>query len=181
MVKTDLMDKISIPEGVEVEIESTEIKVKGPKGELERNIFTPSIKISKEEGFVVFSVSNAAKKQKMIMKTTEAHLKNMMKGVLEGYEYTLKICSGHFPMTVSFENGEIIVKNFLGESVPRKRKIRDDVEVEIKGNDILVKGADKEKVGQAAASIEAVTRMTNKDRRRFQDGIFMVSKAGKEL
>ena len=175
------MDKVSILEGVEVSLEGPIIKVKGPKGELERAFYTPAVKIVKEEGFIIFSVKNAAKKQKMFMKTIKAHVQNMMKGASEGFEYSLKICSGHFPMTASFENGEFVVKNFLGESVPRKKKIKTGVEVEIKGNDITIKGIDIEKVGQAAASIEAITRMTNRDRRRFQDGIFITNKAGREL
>ncbi len=181
MVKLDLMDKVEIREGVEVTLEGTKIKLKGPKGELERKFFTPAVKITKEDNFVVLSVKNAAKKQKMLMKTAKAHISNMMEGVVEGFEYTLKVCSGHFPMTVSFENNEFIVKNFLGESVPRKKKIKEGVDVQIKGNDTTISGADKERVGQAAASIESITRINNRDRRRFQDGIFITSKAGKEI
>jgi large subunit ribosomal protein L6 len=181
MVKVDITEKISIPSGVEVSIDKNLIKVKGPKGESSRKIFTPGIKIEAKEDGIVFSVKNAAKKEKMIMKTTEAHLQNMMKGVLEEYQYELKICSGHFPMTVSLDNGEFIVKNFLGESTPRKRKMPQDVKVEIKGNDVTVTSINKEKAGQVAASIEALTRITNKDRRRFQDGIFITSKAGKKI
>lgn len=181
MAKVDITDNISILEGVEVIIDKNIIKVKGPKGELSRKIFTPGIKIEVKDREVLFSVKNAAKKEKMIMKTTESHLKNMMKGSLDGYEYNLKICSGHFPMTVSLENGVVIVKNFLGESVPRKKKMMEGTDIEIKGNDIKVTSVDKEKAGQVAASIESLTRITNKDRRRFQDGIFIISKAGKKI
>lgn len=181
MAKVDITDKISIPEGVEVSIKSNEMLVKGAKGELSRKIFTPGIKIEVKEGGVIFSIKKAAKKEKMVLKTMEAHLKNMIEGVTEEYLYELKICSGHFPMTVALENGEFIVKNFLGESVPRKRKMPEGANIEIKGNDIKVTSIDKEKAGQVAASIEALTRITNKDRRRFQDGIFITSKAGKKI
>jgi large subunit ribosomal protein L6 len=141
MVKVDIIDKISIPEGVEVSIDSNQINVKGPKGELSRGIFTPGIKIEVKENEVIFSIKKAAKKEKMVLKTTEAHLKNMINGVNEEYVYKLKICSGHFTVT----------------------------------------SIDIEKAGQVAASIEALTRITNKDRRRFQDGIFITSKAGKKI
>ncbi len=181
MVKVDIVDKISIPEGVEVSINTNQITVKGPKGELSRKIFTPGIKIEVKENEAIFSIKKAAKKEKMVLKTTEAHLKNMIKGVNEEYVYELKICSGHFPMNVSLDNGEVIVKNFLGESVPRKKKMQSGAEIIIKGNDITVTSADKEKAGQVAASIESLTRITNKDRRRFQDGIFITSKAGKKI
>jgi len=181
MTKLDLMDKVPIQDGIEVSIDGATIKVKGPQGELTRDFYVPAVKIVKEDNFIVLSVKNASKKQKMLMKTTKAHIQNMLKGVSTEFVYSLKVCSGHFPMTVSYDNGEVIVKNFLGESVPRKRKIKTGIKVEIKGNDITVSGLDKEKVGQAAAAIEAITRMTNRDRRRFQDGIFITKKAGKEI
>ena len=119
MVKVDIIDKISIPEGVEVSIDSNQINVKGPKGELSRGIFTPGIKIEVKENEVIFSIKKAAKKEKMVLKTTEAHLKNMINGVNEEYVYKLKICSGHFPMNVSISGNKFTVKNFLGEKVPR--------------------------------------------------------------
>jgi large subunit ribosomal protein L6 len=181
MAKQNLKDEINIAEGVEVTIEPTAIKVKGPNGELERRFYSPAIKISKKENTIIFEVKNAAKREKMMMKTTEAHIKNMIKGVTEGFEYTLKVCSGHFPMTVALEGREVIVKNFLGESIPRKSKIPEGADVQINGNDITVKSINKETAGQAAAKIEAITRMTNKDRRRFQDGIFITEKAGKKI
>ncbi len=181
MAKPDLMDKVMLPEGVEVIIEPTKIIIKGPKGELARKLNSPVVNVTKEENAVVFKVEKASKKEKMMMKTTKANVRNMVNGVTEGYEYNLKICSGHFPMSVKFENGEIIVNNFLGESIPRKTKISDDVKVEVKGNDITVTGIDKERTGQAAARIESTTRMTNKDRRRYQDGIFIINKAGKKI
>ena len=181
MTKKDIKDIIEIPEGVEVTVEPTKINVKGPNGDLERRFYSPAVKIKKEENKISFEVKKATKREKTIMKTTEAHIKNMIKGVTEKFEYKLKVCSGHFPMTASYDNGEFIVKNFLGESVPRKIKINGDVEITVKGNDITVSGPDKEKAGQAAARIESMTRMTNKDRRRFQDGIFIISKAGKEI
>jgi len=57
----------------------------------------------------------------------------------------------------------------------------EEVEVELNGNDITVTGHNKEKTGQTAANIEKSTRLTNKDRRRFQDGIFMTHKAGANI
>ena len=173
--------EIEIPEGIEINIDDNLIKVKGKKGEIQRDFKHPSIKLSKSEKGFKITGNNIGKKEKALIGSIAAHAKNMFKGANEGHCYKLKVCSGHFPMTVSYDNGEVIVKNFLGESVPRKRKIKTGIKVEIKGNDITVSGLDKEKVGQAAAAIEAITRMTNRDRRRFQDGIFITKKAGKEI
>ena len=108
--------------------------------------------------------------------TYAAHLINMIKGVNEPFEYTLKVCSGHFPMTVNLEGDQLIVKNFLGEKVPRKAKIWPNVTVDIKGNDISVKSINLEAAGQTAANMESSTRITNRDRRVFQDGIYITKK-----
>ena len=64
----------------------------------------------------------------------------------------------------------------MGEKKPRVAKILDGVSVEIKGDLILVKGIDKEKVGQTVANIELATRVKNRDVRVFQDGIYRISR-----
>jgi large subunit ribosomal protein L6 len=181
MAKLNIKDKVIVPEGVKVTIEGITIKVDGKEGKLERRMGHPMIKMLPNENEVTFSLKNGTKREKMMLKTFKAHLKNMIIGVSEKYTYRLKICSGHFPMSVSKESDRLIVKNFLGEKVPRVAKIIEGVDVEIKGQDITVTCNDKEKAGQTAANIEKSTRLTNKDRRRFQDGIFMTEKAGVDI
>ena len=105
----------------------------------------------------------------------------MNKGALNGYRYTLKICSGHFPMSVSVGNNQLIVKNFLGEKVPRVLKLKAGADVKVEGDLIVVESSNKEIAGQVGASIELLTRRTKYDTRIFQDGIWITSKDGKEL
>jgi large subunit ribosomal protein L6 len=181
MSKINIKDSIELPEGVNVSIETPFVRVIGPEGELKRRMVHPMIKISSQDNKIVFELKNGTKREKMMLKTYEAHLNNMIIGVKDKYEYKLKVCSSHFPMTVSKEDNKIIVKNFLGEKIPRECKIIEGVDVEIKGQDIVVSSLDKEKAGQTAANIERSTRLTNKDRRRFQDGIFIVEKAGAKV
>ena len=107
--------------------------------------------------------------------------KKILKGVVEGHVYQLKICSSHFPMSAAVNNGEFSVKNFLGEKVPRTIKIKENVDVKVEGDIITVESPDKELAGQTAASIEQLCKITNRDRRIFQDGIYIISKAGKEI
>ena len=105
----------------------------------------------------------------------------MAKGVLEGYKYTLKICSGHFPMNVSVGGGQLIVKNFFGEKVPRTLEFSKSAKVTIEGEIIHVESTDKEIAGQVAAAIEQLTRRPGFDTRVFQDGIYITNKDGKDI
>ena len=104
----------------------------------------------------------------------------MIRGVNEGFTYELKICSGHFPMTVKKEGEEVVISNFLGEKIPRKSKIIQGVDLEVKGDMIIVKSPDREKAGQTAANLEKATFIKKRDRRIFQDGCYIVSKPTKQ-
>lgn len=183
MVK-DLKEIIELPESVQVILDGHNLIVKGPKGEVTKKIVDPMVKLDVEGKKVTIDFNKKIKqnkKSKMILNTFKAHLKTMIKGVMEGYEYKLKVCSGHFPMSVSIEGDTIVIKNFLGERVPRKAKIMKGVKVDIKGDIIILQGIDKESVGTCAGRIELATKISNRDRRVFQDGIFLVERAGKKL
>ena len=182
MALKQIIEEIVIPEGIEVNIERRTIIIKGPKGEISRRLFHPNITITKNENKIVLkSIEKPTKKEKMYSGTFKSHLKNMIAGVTEGYVYKLKICSGHFPMNVSVEGTNIIIKNFFGERFPRKSKIIPSVEVKIEGDTITLEGNNKELVGQTAANLESSTRIKNRDRRRFQDGLFILEKCGVKI
>lgn len=175
----ELKENVKIPEGVQVEASNSNVKVKGPKGELERDFRFQKIKTKVEGNKIIITAKDATKKEKTQAGTVKAHLKNMVKGVSEGHVYKLKICSGHFPMNVTVSGDAFSVKNFLGEKVPRKLKIKEGATVKVEGTDVSVESIDIEKAGQVAADIEQLTRITNRDIRIFQDGIYIVEKSGK--
>lgn len=172
--------KVKIPEGVEIGIEGLRVKVKGPKGELERDFSSPLFKnyieIKVEGENVVVKSSSDRRKIKAMTGTIAAHIRNMIKGVTQGYTYKLKAVYVHFPISLELKGNEIIIKNFLGERTPRKAKIVGNVNVKIQGQEIIVEGINKEEVGQTAANLEQATKVKNLDRRLFQDGIYLVSK-----
>ncbi len=172
---------IQIPNGVNFEVDRNTVVIKGSKGELRRSFVNPRIIISKTESLVSIKCKDDikfSKSDKMFINTYKAHIKNMFDGVSNGYIGKLKICAGHFPMNVSVDGNKVVIKNFLGEKVPRKILVSSNVKVQVQGDEILVNGIDKEAVGQTIAKIEQLTRITNRDRRIFQDGCYIVQKPG---
>lgn len=156
------------------------LTVKGPKGEVSKKLKYPNVFVKVEGDNIVIGTQRLSKREKKIIFTYKAHANNMVKGVTEGFVYNLAIVFAKFPMTVELKNGIFIVKNLLGEKVPRTFGVPSDVKVEINGKDIVVSGIDKEKTGQVAANIEQLCRITHLDRRVIQDGIFITKKPHKE-
>ena len=116
-----------------------------------------------------------------IIKAVAAHIRNLFRGLEKPFVYNMEICNVHFPMTVKVEGNKFIVNNFLGEKEKRFASIVSGVQVEIKGQQIVLSGADVASVGQTAANIEKATWIAHRDRRVFQDGIFITSKDGVEI
>jgi len=171
--------EVEIPEGVEVEVEGSRVVVRGPKGELSREF--PRVKgvlIRKEDSKVIVEAYFADAKKRAMVGTIAAHIRNMITGVTKGYRYKLKIIYSHFPIKISIDKdkGLFIISNFLGEKAPRIAKILPGVKVSVKGSDVIVEGSDIEAVGQTAANIELATKITEFDRRKFMDGIYIYKK-----
>ena len=180
-MRKELYKKIEIPEGIEAEIKGSHVKIKGPEGENSRQFNIHSLELVKEGGIISIGNKNSTKKEKKLMNTIAAHIRNMIKGVQGKFEYELKAVFSHFPMTIEVKGHEVTIKNFLGERTPRKTSIPFGVDIEVNGAVIKIKSADKELAGQAVAKLEAVTRIRKRDKRIFQDGIFMTKKAGREI
>lgn len=178
-MRPDFKEEIQLPEKVEAKYDLGMLTVKGPKGEVKKKLLNQKIKILAEKGKIVLESLKGTKREKRYLYSFYSHAKNMIQGVAEGHFCELKICSGHFPMTVAVAGEELVVKNFLGENYPRKMKIKPGVKVVVEGDKIKVEGPDKERVGQTAADIEILTHVKGRDRRIFQDGIFITNKDGK--
>ena len=179
MVKIDRIEHIvTIPEGVTAEnSEDGVVSITGPKGTLSRQFTNPSVSILQESGSLIVRTDLPRKKMKALAGTWNAHLNNMIKGVTDGFTYNLKAFYSHFPMTLEVKGAEFIVNNYFGEKVPRRADIISGVEVKVSNKvEVVVTGIDKENVGQTAANIERCTVVKNRDRRVFQDGIYLLGK-----
>ncbi|MBW6442487.1 50S ribosomal protein L6 [Patescibacteria group bacterium] len=180
-MKKELYQEIEIPKGVDVELVGSLLTIKGPEGENKREFRIKKLELKKEGDTLIVGNKKASKNEKKLMNTIAAHIRNMILGVNKKFEYKLKICYSHFPITVEKKGEEVSVKNFIGEKVPRRVIIPQGVEVDLGKEIITVQSSDKELAGQFSASLEKLTRIRRKDRRIFQDGIFIISKNGKEI
>lgn len=180
-MKRPIYKEMEIPEGVEVSVDGNIITIKGPEGENKRELHLGKLKLEIKDRRIKLGHDKSSKNQKKQIHTIFAHIRNLMEGVQKKFEYILKICFSHFPFTVKAEGKEVIVKNFLGEKIDRKTKIPEGVEMDIQKDIITIKSINKEKAGQAAANLESITKVKGRDRRIFQDGIFIINKCGKEI
>ena len=143
---------IAIPSGVTVEVaENNKVTVKGPKGTLERVLpEAMDIKVDGEE--VVVSRPNDLKKNKALHGLTRTLIYNMVVGVTEGYEKKLEVNGVGYRAQ---KQGKKLVLS-LGYSHPVEMEDPEGIETVLDGqNIIIVKGIDKEKVGQYAAEIRS--------------------------
>lgn len=164
---------ISIPEGVTVTVEGNGVRTKGPKGELSRTFVHPLVTLTKTDGAFTITSKDDRRATRALVGTWRAHLRNMFRGVTQGYERKMKIVHVHFPMSVKVEGNKLLVQNLLGQKSPRAAIIEEGVEARIEGDAITIKGVDKERVGQTIGNIETATKLANRrDRRRFYDGIY---------
>lgn len=171
-----IQEEIEIPDGVEASIEENKIRIVGPKGRLELSLRDRSISIKKEGKAILVSSQLTRRKNKAMIGTIAGHIRNMIKGVNQGFTYHLQIFFAHFPINVSVQGKKVLIKNFLGEKFPREATIVGDTKVDVKGLDIFVSGINIEDVGQTATNIVNTTKIGRRDPRVFQDGIFILKK-----
>ena len=140
---------IAIPAGVEVTIaENNHVTVKGPKGTLDR-VLPAEMNIRQEGAEIIVSRPNDQKKMKSLHGLTRTLINNMVIGVTQGYQKTLEVNGVGYRASKS---GNKLTLN-LGYSHPVEMTDPEGLESVVDGNKIIVKGIDKEKVGQYAAQI----------------------------
>ncbi len=180
-MKVKINEVITLPKGITAQYEGFLLHMKGAKNEVHKRLGDPTVQVRVEKENILIDCARATRTEKAKAYSIVAHIHNMIKGVQEPYKYKLKICSGHFPMTCTISNNQVIIKNFLGEKVPRVIKLVKGVTVKVDGVHVLVESPDKEIAGQTAADIEQATRVSNRDLRVFQDGIYVIEKASQPV
>jgi large subunit ribosomal protein L6 len=142
---------IEIPAGVEVNIDKHRVAVKGPKGEVSREV-RPEIKVEVKEGKIFVSIKRQTKHSKAFWGLTRALLANMVKGVVSGYEKKLEIHGLGYKANI---DGEELVLS-AGFTHPVRIKPPEGIKISAEKNIITVSGIDKELVGLIASKIRKV-------------------------
>ncbi|EOL45398.1 50S ribosomal protein L6 [Enterococcus phoeniculicola] len=143
---------VVLPAGVTITQDGNDVTVKGPKGELTRT-FSSDIKMNIEGNEVTFTRPNDSKEMKTIHGTTRANFNNMVVGVSEGFEKALELIGVGYRAQLQ---GTKLVLN-VGYSHPVEITPPAGVTVEVPSNtQVIVKGANKEHVGELAANIRIV-------------------------
>lgn len=143
---------IEIPAGVTVTIDGSTVTVKGAKGELTRT-FNQDMQISVEENILTVVRPSESKAHRTLHGTTRALLNNMVEGVSKGFERGLELIGVGYRASKSGNN---LVLN-VGYSHPVEITPEAGIEIEVPANTkIIVKGVDKQRVGELAANIRAV-------------------------
>ena len=143
---------IDVPGGVEITLSGTTVTVKGPKGTLERTIPQP-ITVRQDEGQLLVERPDDERDTRAKHGLVRSLLNNMVVGVTEGYTKQLEIVGVGYRATAK---GNDALELALGFSHPVKVSAPDGVTFEVPSpTEIVVKGIDKEQVGQTAADIRA--------------------------
>ncbi len=142
---------VEIPAGVEIKIDNNTVTVKGPKGELSKS-FPAEISIKQENGVVNVTRPNDEKKNKALHGLTRVLIQNMVIGVTQGYEKKLEFIGVGYRAAKSGKNLNLS----LGYSHPIVMEDPEGITTEVPDTThVIVKGIDKEKVGQHAANIRS--------------------------
>lgn len=143
---------VTIPSGVTVKLEGNTLTVKGPKGELTRELH-PAIAVTVEGDHIVVSRPSDEKLHRSLHGTTRALINNMVTGVTKGFSKSLEILGTGYRAA---KTGNKLTLT-LGFSHPVEVEPPAGLEIEVpSANTIVIKGADKEAVGQLAANIRAI-------------------------
>lgn len=143
---------IVLPEGVEVKVDGTLVKVKGPKGELSRNI-DDSMTVVVEDNTVTVARPTESKEHRSLHGTSRSLIQNMVDGVSKGFEKHLEIHGVGY--RAQMQGTKLVVG--AGYSHPVEIEPEKGIQIEVpKNTEIIVKGIDKELVGATTANIRAI-------------------------
>lgn len=146
---------IEIPEGVTVTVDGSKVVVKGPKGELHKDI-RPEVEIKVEGSEITFTEKIKTKKSNAFWGLTRALVANMIEGVTEGYEKKLEMVGVGYRAK---KDSDTKITISIGFSHPVEFEAPEGIELDVVDQtQIIVNGIDKQLVGQVAAKIRKIRK-----------------------
>jgi len=144
---------VAVPSGVEVKVNGSHVKIKGPKGEMEFT-FSPKIAIALTDGEIEVTRPSDAREMRSLHGTTRALIQNMVIGVTEGFKKELQLVGVGYRASMAGKN---LVLN-VGYSHPVEIEPPTGITFEVgdRAQQIFVTGIDKQAVGQISADIRKV-------------------------
>jgi large subunit ribosomal protein L6 len=143
---------VTLPKGVNLDLQGSTVAVKGPKGELRRTLH-PEMKVSLKDGTFTVERPSEDKRHKALHGLTRTLVQNMVEGVSKGFSKTLEIQGVGYKAEAKPYGVNLIV----GYSHPVKYEAPKGIKISVENNTVVkVEGADKEVVGQVAAELRSV-------------------------
>jgi large subunit ribosomal protein L6 len=144
---------VVVPNGVQINVQGSDVHVKGPKGEMKRT-FSPQMTIALENGEVIITRKSDNPRERALHGTTRAVIANMVHGVSSGFEIVLQVEGVGYRAELQGKDLALFVGYSHPVKVPPPAGIT--FEVDLKTRQIKVQGYDREVVGQTAAEIRRV-------------------------
>jgi len=148
----------------------------GRLGTVETDLSHTGSELNLENGALRITVPGSGRRAQALLGTILSKIRNMSRGVSQGFTYKMRVVSSHFPITVKVQGKQVLIENFIGERFKRYADIIGDTKVDVREDEIIVTGIDKEAVGQTVANIEGACRIRSRDLRKFPDGIYVYQK-----
>ncbi len=146
---------VEVPSGVDVKINGSQVKIKGPKGEMEFT-FSPSIDLSFKDGEINVTRPSDAREMRSLHGTTRALIQNMIIGVTDGYQKELQLVGVGYRAAMQGKN--LVLNVGYSHSVEVEPPQGIDFVVGDRAQQIFISGIDKQKVGQVAADIRKIRK-----------------------
>lgn len=161
-----------------MKLNGRKVTVTGPRGTLNRDFSFIPLEITRAgKSQLKVTVWFGGHKHLACIRTICSHIENMIKGVTKGFQFKMRSAYAHFPINVSIVDNKkcIEIRNFVGEKIVRKVPMLGGVTIDVtdQKDEIVLRGADLQNVSQSAATIQNLTKVKNKDIRKFLDGIYV--------
>lgn len=166
--------KLPIPPGTNISVSDEEVKIEEGGKVIVRKFPSALIEIRVEGGEVKIIAKNKSALSRATAGAFESHIKNAINGLKRPYIYKVKAVFSHFPISLKLNQGYLEVSNYLGGRGIYKYKVPLGADVKVEKDLVTISSIDKELAGTVAGAMERIVSAKGRDKRVFQDGLYIV-------